>query len=149
MILQTQFHPRTPDCSELVWDSERHATATAGQITLPSGATTDWTPALLLATAAGASLLTTFVAFATEARLPLLGYVAQQRPVLEDEQDTVAMLRISPCITVSTSAAEEDARTLWTRATERAPVLAALKCPVIYEPRFVVLGEPTPVDQEC
>ena len=61
------------ETSGLTWDVGCDGTATAGRVAVSAGDTSDWTPTRLLATAAGAPLLTTFVNLAAEAELPLLG----------------------------------------------------------------------------
>ena len=77
----------------------------------------------LLATAAGASLLTTFVGMAAEARLPLLGNVAQHRATLDDHD--ITQLNVVPCISVPSEVAAARAQDPWTRTMETAPVLKA------------------------
>ena len=143
----SQDHRSTLETSELVWDLNRDGTATAGRVALPAGDTCDWTPTRLLATAAGASLLTTFVGLAAEARLPLLGYVAQHRVTLDDHH--ILQLNVVPCISVPSDVAAARARDLWNRTMETAPVLQVLRCAVVSEPRIVVLGDAAPMDPEC
>ena len=58
-------------------------------------------------------------------------------------------LNVVPCISVSSDAAAARAKDLWNRAMETAPVLKALRCPVVCEPRFVVLEDATSIDPEC
>ena len=138
-----------PHCSELVWDRDRLATATAGPLALAAGDVSDWTPDLLLATAVGTSLLTTFARLASDAGLDVLGYVAQQTADHLDDDERVCSLHVTPCITVATEAAAARARELWRQALEVAPIMSSLKCPVRSEPHIVVLPDATAMDPEC
>jgi hypothetical protein len=126
--------------SELVWDSDRRATSISGNLTMPEGLDTDWSPSLLLATAAGASLLSTFIELAGRVHLPLVGLVTHQRIELDAHKEIAAVV-ITVCITVSSKAAASDAHTVWMRALREAAVLRALACRVAAEPRIVVDGD--------
>ena len=125
--------------SELVWDSDRQATALSGSVAIPEGPANDWSPTLLMATAVGASLLSTFLDLAQRVRLPLLGLVTQQRAELDTHND-IAGVTVTVCITVPSQAAATDAGTVWRRALREAPVLRALACRVTTEPSIVVLS---------
>jgi hypothetical protein len=127
--------------TELVWDHGGTATAASGAYLLPAGTGTAWEAPLLLATAAGASLLATFIALARDAQVPVLGYVAQQRPQLATASDGIAAICITACISVPSEKAADRARTIWTLATRCAPALRVLKCPVVCESSIVVLSD--------
>jgi hypothetical protein len=127
--------------AELVWDRNTTATALSGVSPLKAGENTPWSPVVLLATAASMSLLHTFLALAREQGIPVLGYVAQQRPRLHPGTEDVADITISASISVGSDQAAAVARELWTVATQRAPVLQTLKCPVYFESSIVVLTE--------
>ena len=129
------------DASELVWDREGVATVSSGGYYLPAGVDSVWSPPLLLATAAGASLLITFLELARTANLPLLGYVAQQTPQLDFEHRDVARITIAVCISVPSDEAAAQARALWTQASQAAPVIRTLKCAVVCEAHVVVLSD--------
>ena len=126
--------------SELVWDSGRRATAISGTMAITEGPDTDWSPTLLLATTAGASLLSTFLDLAQRVHLPLLGLVTQQHAELGTQREIQSVI-IAVCITVPTNAAAADAGTVWKRALREAPVLKALACRVVAEPSIVVLSD--------
>ena len=127
--------------SELFWATERGATATPGHPVLVDGSSSDWTPAGLLATAAGASLLTTFLEIAADAQLPVLGYVAQQSPDMDPATNEVSRIMLSACISVPTPGAAQAARIAWALAVKRAPILRALGRPVVANPSIVVLND--------
>jgi hypothetical protein len=93
-----------------------------------------------MATAVGASLLSTFLDLARRVRLPLLGLVTQQRAELDAHND-IAGVTVTVCITVPSQKAATDAGTVWRRALREAPVLRALACRVTAEPNIVVLSE--------
>jgi hypothetical protein len=132
--------PTSSLASELVWDSGAQATALSGSVAIPEGPAADWSPTLLLATAAGASLLSTFLDLAQRVRLPLLGVVTQQRVELDSHNDIAAVV-ITVCITTPSPTAAADAGTVWRRALREARVLRALACRVTAEPSFVVLSD--------
>jgi hypothetical protein len=127
-----------PRSSELIWDEEQVATASA-RFFLHERPGTDWTPALLLATAAGASLLRTFVEITDDAQVPILSCVAQQQADVAATTKEVSSLTLSVCVTVPSAAAATAARAAWKLAIARAPVLRVLACPVHCEPSIVIL----------
>jgi hypothetical protein len=126
--------------SELVWDSGSRATAMSGSVAIPEGSDADWSPTLLLATAAGASVLSTFIDLAQRVHLPLLGLVTQQRVDLDSHSD-IAVVVINVCVTVPSATAAGNARIVWQRALREAPVLKALACRVSAEPSIVVVSD--------
>jgi hypothetical protein len=132
--------PTWSPASELVWDSGRQATALAGSVAITEGPAADWSPTLLLATAAGASLLSTFIDLAQRVRLPLLGVVTQQRAELDAHNDITGVV-ITMCITIPSHTAAADAGTVWRRALREAPVLRVLACHVTAEPSIVVVSD--------
>jgi organic hydroperoxide reductase OsmC/OhrA len=136
-----------PRCSSLVWDQERHGTATTGTLSLQADELSDWTPDLLLATAVGTSLMTGFARLAADAGLPLLGYVAQQTATASPA-DGSFHLHVTPCITVASETDAARAQALWARAVEVSPVVRALRCPLRCEPHIVVAPDATPPDPE-
>jgi hypothetical protein len=127
--------------TEIVWDREGAATATSGVYVLPVGHDAAWAPPQLLATAASASLLSTFIELATDARVPVLGYVAQQRLEVDAATEDVTSITIIVCISVPSEGDAARARATWTRAIACAPVLRVLKCPVVSESSIVVLSD--------
>jgi organic hydroperoxide reductase OsmC/OhrA len=136
------------DQTELVWDRERTGTAMAGEVALPASATHNWTPERLLATAAGASLMVSFTRLASEAHLALLGYVARQQATLAGGVNP-AGVQVTACITVPSEAAASEARIVWDRAVAQDPLVNILACPVVCEPRIIVVGDAAPLDEEC
>ena len=138
----TNADAQTPSSSssELIWDTDRGATAVSGSVAIPEGPDSDWSPTLLLATSAGASLLSTFVDLARRVHLPLLGLITQQRVDLDARKDVSSVI-VNVCITVPTRVAAADAHTVWMRALREAPVLKALACRVIAEPSIVVRSD--------
>jgi organic hydroperoxide reductase OsmC/OhrA len=69
-------HAREGLVTELVWDASRVGTATAASgATLSTGDGTDWTPEELLAAAAAACLMRSFLQTAEGAAFEVLGYV--------------------------------------------------------------------------
>ena len=115
---------------------------------LRAGELTDWTAELLLATAVGTSLLTTFAGLAADAGLTILGYVAQQTPTDGDARDADAfVLRVTPCITVASAAAAGQARALWDQAMQSAPLVKMLRCRFASEPHIIVLPAAPDADQ--
>ena len=127
--------------TEVIWDSDGAATAASGASQLHAGPDTPWSPPLLLATAASTSLLNAFLALARDAQLPELGYVAQQRPHIDPVSGELDGITISASISVPDADTAIRARELWTLATESAPVLRVLKCPVWCDSSIVVLSE--------
>lgn len=127
--------------TEIVWDHEGTATAISGVCSLPAGPETAWSAPLLLATAAGSSLLETFLALAHEASITLLGYVAQQTPIVDELSDSVVEIAITACISVPSEQDARGARLVWEAATRTAPVLRALACAINCESHVVVLSE--------
>lgn len=87
-----------------MWDAGLAAAASSGR-SLSEGRST-WTPAGLLATAAGASLQSTFLDIADDAQLPILEYVAQQHPV-DPLTHEVSHIVLSARISVPTHHAEK------------------------------------------
>jgi hypothetical protein len=132
--------PSTPASSELVWDSGHQATALSGSVAIAEGPETEWSPTLLLATAAGASLLSTFINLAQRVHLPLLRLGTQQRVELDAHHEATEVI-VNICITVPSPAAATDAGTVWRRALREAPVLKALACRVTAEPSIVALSD--------
>lgn len=127
--------------TEIIWDREGTATAISGVCSLSAGPEAAWSPPLLLATAASASLLTTFLSLAHDASIPLLGYVAQQTPVVDEIRGSIVEIAITACISVPSERSAGGARLVWETATRTAPVLRALQCPVTCEAHVVVLSE--------
>lgn len=130
--------------SELTWDGNRYP-ITAKRLTLTTTGCLDWTPAVLLATAVGASLVTTFAQLAAARGLRIVRYAAQQSATLTEDHGKIAAISITPCITVDSTAAADQARMLWSYALDTAPVVRALECPLICEPHIVVRDTPRPV----
>jgi hypothetical protein len=142
---------RLPTCNpapltstELVWHNGCTATASSGTSRLLEGPDTDWDAPLLLATAAGASLLTEFIDLARGA--PVLGYTARQSTEVDAATGQIVRVIIKACIVVATAAAGTTADTAWTMAISRAPVLQALQCAVQCEHSLVVLDDQAEVD---
>lgn len=127
--------------TELVWDCDESATATSGAFLLSAGLGTDWTPVALLITAAGVSLLNTFMEHARNAGVPILGYVAQQTADVDSRGDVVG-ISVTASISVPTNHSAAQAQGIWTLSVHDAPILRALECPVACEPCIVVLGPP-------
>lgn len=127
--------------TEIIWDHEGTATAISGVCSLPAGPETAWSAPLLLATAASSSLLATFLALAHDASVTLLGYVAQQTPLVDERSDSILEIAITACISVPTEDDARGARLVWEAATRTAPVLRTLHCPVSCESHVVVLSE--------
>jgi OsmC-like protein len=127
--------------TELVWDTSRVATARSEAFLLPQAPGMDWTPALLLATAAGASLLATFAEIADDAEVPILGYVAHQRADIAATTNEISGITLSVCVSVPSAAAAAAARAAWKLAINRAPVLRVVACPLHCEPSIVVVND--------
>jgi hypothetical protein len=127
--------------TELVWDRERAATATSGDDVIPIGSGSAWTGQQMLATAASASLLATFMDLVGAAGVLVLGYVAQQHAVDAPDDGEIVRIDIVACISVPSEAGARAARAAWDTATDRAPVLRALKCAVACEAHIVILSD--------
>ena len=138
--------PACPAYSDVVWDKEHRATVSTGWLTLPAGDSAGWAAEVLLATAVGSSVMTTFTDLAREADLRVLGYVAHQTA---DLVDGVFRVHVNPCITVASAAAAERAHALWMEALALSPIIRALRHAPSSEPHFIVLPEAEPVDAEC
>lgn len=133
--------------TELVWDRNDTATASSGGCLLHAGEDSAWSAPLLLATAAGVSLLDTFAALTRDMDVLLLGYVSQQCLHLDEGTDDVVGITITASISVPSEPAAVRARELWLLATKRAPVLRVLKCAIRFESSIVVLRD-TATDAE-
>jgi hypothetical protein len=129
------------NATEVVWDREETATVASGPCVLAAGLDTAWPPALLLAAAAGVSVLTTFLALAADEGVTPLGYVAQQRPVTDPLTHTITGIAIVASISVASHEEAAGARAAWRAATRAAPVLGIVNCPVTCEAHVVVLRE--------
>ncbi len=95
----------------------------------------------LLISAAGVSLLNTFMEHARSAGVPILGYVAQQTADVDGRGDVVG-ISVTASISVATNHSAAQAQGIWTLSVHHAPVLRALECPVACDPCIVVLGQP-------
>lgn len=138
--METLVGAGAPSGTELVWDRGELATAASATLRLPTGSDAEWTPGTLLATAAAASLLTTFLELARGAGVPILGYVSRQRPHGEAAGGAVTSIAITACVSVASPAAVDAVRGLWGEAMRLAPVLKTLTCPVVGEPSIVAIG---------
>jgi organic hydroperoxide reductase OsmC/OhrA len=104
--------------TELVWDASRAGTATAASgATLLAGDSTDWTPEELLATAAAACLMRTFLRTADRAALDVLGYVTAADAIRPD-----GTIRLRVCVVTEGGAAASEARALCLQAVDESPL---------------------------
>jgi hypothetical protein len=140
----------TPLCTHLTWDRERFADT--GHVALPLADVVDWTPATLLATAAGASLMATFVSLAANAAVPVEAYTSTQT-VLPGDGAAIDTIEIAPTITVAPGTPVDEVRELWHRASRQAPIMTAIACGIVFKPHIAVAEKATtdaaPVDAEC
>lgn len=140
----------SPPCTHLTWDRERFADT--GHVALPLADVVDWTPATLLATAAGASLMTTFVSLANHAGVPVQAYTSTQS-VQPADGAVIETIEIAPRITVAAGTPVDEVHELWHRAGRQAPIMTAIACDVVFKPEIVVAEEvspdASPLDSEC
>jgi hypothetical protein len=122
--------------SDIVWDGGLHATAFVDNgAPLVAGDDVGWTPALLIATAVAAALMTGVLRAAAAAKIELLGYVSEQR-VDDTGQPTTSSLVLTPNITVRTRASAEALEPIVLSAIHRLPSSPGYELTI--EPRITV-----------
>jgi hypothetical protein len=125
--------------SDLVWEGGLHGTVFIDNgVPLTAGADVGWTPEVLVATAAGAALMATFLRMAQEAGIEIVGYVSAQR-VSGGPVNGCPSLLVSPCISVRTDAAAQAVLPLIEQAIDCARGGDATSCNLTVEPRVTVV----------
>ena len=124
------------DCrTELVWDGARLASAGADGDVLRVGVGEGFLPEQLLATAADASLMLSFLTLAKNRGLEVLGYVSSARVACRS--DGTLDVALSPCLLVGGDGGGSLAVRVFGDAVAASPVCAALRPALHVEPEIV------------
>jgi organic hydroperoxide reductase OsmC/OhrA len=101
-----------------------------------------WTPEDLFVAAIDLCTMTTFVAFAQRANLPLLGYRSEAEGVLEFVDDGYRFTRVvlRPTLILADQAAVASAAKVMKDAHEACLIGRSVSAEVVVEPRFEVAG---------
>jgi len=131
----------TRPVSDLVWESGFHGTVFVDNgLPLTAGADVGWTPEVLVATAAGATLMSAILRMADHAGIEILGYVSAQH-VAGPAPNGCPALFVSPCISVRSIAAAEAIGPLIAEAIDRARASDLATRTLTVEPRVCVVPD--------